>query len=651
MATIQNTTNINPQFEAQLIKSTTLVFNVNLFIYALIAVVAILRVPHLIGLFGTTSEWYSGHFLHYSEPKEEKVRVQRNDSSRTIVARHNSTKSVGRNNSTKTTLNRNASTKTTLERHNSTKTVVGGKEEEYAMDDYALPYSGGNHRRRGQVERVDVKYPPHFAVVPPFFRPLLSLSRVRLFDGYSTGQLALLASYFYTLVYATFFKSNPFIDATRPAWVAISQMPLLFALAQKNSLLGSLLGYGYEKLNYIHRFVGKLVILASNLHSIYYFYRWTAAGTFSQAIARPKNAWGMVALIFMDLMYIFSTQFWRSKAYNLFIWSHTILFALLLPAVYLHQPSLLPYVLACVFLYGADRAMRILKTRITTATIITVPELDITQVEIPSLNSGWRAGQHVRLRVMSRGMGWFGLTEVHPFTIATAPNSHDGLILMCKNAGDWTRRLGQLAKERGYDVGETRVKVWVEGPYGGPGRMIFPSFSGVVLVVGGSGITFGLAMLQDLVAKDLKGESRAKYIELVWVCPDAASVAPLASLFTGLIQQSIYTPIRISVYYTRAISSKLPFSTGGKDASPHLPIAFHPNFTLTPGRPKIGKALDSAIAKAVSLGPGRKGEEGIMGVAVGVCGPAGLGDDVVKAVAGIDAARRDQVGGIEIHEE
>ena len=39
------------------------------------------------------------------------------------------------------------------------------------------------------------------------------------------------------------------------------------------------------------------------------------------------------------------------------------------------------------------------------------------------------------------------------------------------------------------------------------------------------------------------------------------------------------------------------------------------------------------------------------GMVVGVCGPVGLADDVAAAVGGLDAVRRDQVGGVELCEE
>jgi len=61
--------------------------------------------------------------------------------------------------------------------------------------------------------------------------------------------------------------------------------------------------------------------------------------------------------------------------------------------------------------------------------------------------------------------------------------------------------------------------------------------------------------------------------------------------------------------------------------------------------------LDGVVSRAVGLSSGVKDEERITGMVVAVCGPPGLADDVVEAVNGVEAIRRDQVGGIEIHEE
>ena len=96
-------------------------------------------------------------------------------------------------------------------------------------------------------------------------------------------------------------------------------------------------------------------------------------------------------------------------------------------------------------------------------------ELHMTQVYIPQLNSGWRAGQHVRLRVLSSAMGLYGWAEAHPYTIASASEGtvQEGVVLLCKNTGRWTRRLYDIAAEdRRGACGGSDVKIWVEGPYG-----------------------------------------------------------------------------------------------------------------------------------------------------------------------------------------
>lgn len=126
-------------------------------------------------------------------------------------------------------------------------------------------------------------------------------------------------------------------------------------------------------------------------------------------------------------------------------------------------------IVTCVF-YGLDHLVRTIKTRIATATLRPIPELGLTRVEMPTINAGWRAGQHVRLRVLSTAMGLWGTTEVHPFTIASVSKAEEGLVLLCKKTGRWTSTMYEIAStsvygEQGKEVGRS-VKVMVEGPYG-----------------------------------------------------------------------------------------------------------------------------------------------------------------------------------------
>ena len=344
----------------------------------------------------------------------------------------------------------------------------------------------------------------------------------------------------------------------------------------------------------------------------------------------------------------------------------------------MHRPVTLPYIVASATIYLLDCLLRLAKSRITFAYIQPLPEFDITRVEIPSINGGWRAGQHIRLRVLTFQMGWLAWTETHPFTIANASHSLEGMVLLCKSAGDWTRKLFDMAKVSNKEGG--MIRVVVEGPYGGPGHMIYSSFSAVVLVAGGSGITYALSLVHDLIQKDLKGESRVKSIDLVWVVPDPANLSPLLPLLSSLIQESVYTPLRVCVFYTRAPTGKQPpffartllsnnMFPGRYQYPPYSPqppsrldrkpsvrarrdLELPLGMTLSPGRPKLSRIFEDAIADAVAQGSsGAKGDEPIAGVIVGVCGPVNMVDDVSKAVNAIDPAKRDQVGGVEICEE
>lgn len=251
-------------------------------------------------------------------------------------------------------------------------------------------------------------------------------------------------------------------------------------------------------------------------------YKWVETGTFLQKIAMLKFATGFAFLIAMDLMFFFSLEFFRRRMYPLFFWSHTIGVLVMIPTACLHFPACRPYMYACTALYGADRLLRACKSSLATATLTHLPHMDSAYIEVPTIKTGWRAGQHVRLRVLTTAMGPIGWTESHPFTIASASGSNDGLVLLCKKAGDWTSKLVDLAKnlDAQESDGQGRVNVWIEGPFGGPSRMVFTTFSAAVLIVGGSGITFGLSMMEELLAKDRNEESRLRYIELVWLVQD-----------------------------------------------------------------------------------------------------------------------------------
>lgn len=99
------------------------------------------------------------------------------------------------------------------------------------------------------------------------------------------------------------------------------------------------------------------------------------------------------------------------------------------------------------------------------------------------------------------------------------------LTLLAKSTGDWTRALQQVAETKVSMVGDTEKKAFgygrttnviVEGPYGGTGFTDLSESQAVLLVAGGSGITFCAAILEEILGQAVEGTCRTRVITLVW---------------------------------------------------------------------------------------------------------------------------------------
>ncbi|GBE84187.1 predicted protein [Sparassis crispa] len=488
--------------------------------------------------------------------------------------------------------------------------------------------------------------PRHAPAMTTPLRSLTSILRIPIVGRIHLGGCLLLLAYFGVLLFAALYKTSLFTNPVRAGYVVVSQIPVVFLFATKNNLISMLLGVGYDHVNYIHRFSGRLLVLAGNVHAIGYIYKWTMEGKFTETIQEPKFVWGLVALVCLDILFFFSLAIWRQKAYNVFLASHIVGFVLLLVAACLHMSASIPYVAAGAGLYVFDFLLRLLKTRVCTARIQRLPELCMTRVQISRLNAGWRAGQHVRVRVLSFQMGWYGWSEVHPFTIASASDasSQEGLIILCKNTGRWTQRLYDMAHEdRRWEYGGNTVRVMLEGPYGGPGNTINASFSGALFAVGGGGISYALSAVQELVQRAAERTSSVTVLDLLWAVHHPDCLTPMVPAFTQLLLQSAstMTTLQISVFYTRAETIK--------HAIPLLDLPS--GLTLNSGRPHLSARLADLVERTYASphlpGCGEKHR----GVFMGVCGPVELGECARKAIDDVDSGIQKAVGGVELHEE
>ncbi|KAM6494876.1 Ferric reductase like transmembrane component domain containing protein [Amanita muscaria] len=611
------------------INSKLLVGYINISIAALICLFVLLRLPRGFARLWNASDWRSGHLLGF----------------------RSGTSQASARSSSQTT----------------------------SKVDESVSVPASDLIERGELQRDSNKRPPpHIPAYPAPLRRAVALLRRSTLPGYSNFQIVLMGGYFGILFFALAYLNKYLLSGTRPAWIAVAQLPFLYAFATKANVLGALLGISYPSLNFFHRFMGTLIVLASNVHGIGQLYPWAKNGKLDVMLQDPSNRWGLVAMFCMDILFLSSISFFRKRAYKIFRATHLVGYLLVVPAIYLHMPdSTTPYIIAVSVIYLLDRVVRVLKTRLVTATIAPLSSLASTRVEIKGLNHGWRAGQHVRVRVLSTSLGWFNWLEAHPFTIASAPETSDGLVLICKKAGDWTSRLFDMANDPrdAVEAGLTgrKVRLLIEGPYGksslllndnlihsydragGPGHAIFSSYSSVVMITGGSGIAFALSTIQDLIQKELRGESRVQAIELVWIVKDQDTVVDLLPSLRLLLRSFPY--ISISIYYTRPQRSRPAKDTEKKDKVDSEtiddncvhdldrldghPISFQAG---RPGKADLVDVFERTIARVnVSQGAAK-------GLLVGVCGPHGLDVDVLAAVESI-GAKKNNVSGVGLHIE
>lgn len=183
------------------------VFHVNIFILALFALLVIPRIPRMLACLWSISEWCHGHIL-LDRPYR-----------RTAISRPY---------------------------QNSSRHLDPGV---VSTDDSHTLFSHSNQPQRidDKGQPLIIAYPPHVASSTRFLRPLVTLLKRRVSPGFSAGQLIVLLLYFAALVYASFYKSNPFSDPLRAGWVATGQFPFVFAFVAKNNILGMFLGLSYAE--------------------------------------------------------------------------------------------------------------------------------------------------------------------------------------------------------------------------------------------------------------------------------------------------------------------------------------------------------------------------------------------------------------------
>ncbi|ORY23691.1 hypothetical protein BCR39DRAFT_590872 [Naematelia encephala] len=441
-------------------------------------------------------------------------------------------------------------------------------------------------------------------------------------------------------------------DASRSTLVVMFFLSLTAGLGIKAGGVGTWLAYGYTAVNFLHRWTGRLVLLLSFLHVTAYLVVFYKAGIAKQEMAKPANYLGAVAFGGLCLTGIVSIGYIRKRWWLVFKFGHHFGILLLLAGLNYHSGDVIPYLLAIWGLVVLNTIFRSVTTRLTFATLLPLPGADSTLVTFPTLTRGFTPGQHVRVRIAT-GYSWKAVFESHPFTIASADSDGQAVQLVVKRAGDWTNMLYRIASE---SDGGARIRCSVEGPYGGPINFIFPAFSSVLIVVAGSGISFGLGTVAGLLVDIRRGKAACKQLTMVWTVRSRAIIDALAPQILKLDQSAeglelvqpdfrlnmilcFTAPVAAVVTNNEDVRPSLAFKSLAEASTTHLETASN-QITILNRRPDLREILDDVV---------RNTTDG--GVGVGGCGPAGMVDDLEKMVRGVPRIDRQRVGGVELHSE
>lgn len=347
------------------------------------------------------------------------------------------------------------------------------------------------------------------------------------------GRVLLLLAYWAVIIYMmaadAIIKDIYFWERIgfRNAWVTMMQVPLLYLLASKANVVAFLLGSSHERLNWMHRWVARTMLVTGAVHGWHFYHQWALADFVEfQLEMMPMVKYGLGAWAVLAWALLSSFAPLRHAWYELFVAQHVVSAAVFLWLLYVHVPATARwYLWLAVASLCLDRFCRLallvwqnVKVRRPhpsrckggqrvghQAQLRAVGDA-ITVVTIKDVHFRWRAGQHLYLWIPR-----IGPLEAHPYTVACAHQLPDTCIcnsiqLVVRRHAGFSRRLhAHAARAQAQGRGKDTVTVFVSGPYGAPPR--WDVYETLVLISASTGASFTLPILESVIMHRLRRQA------------------------------------------------------------------------------------------------------------------------------------------------
>ncbi|OGM47333.1 ferric-chelate reductase [Aspergillus bombycis] len=440
--------------------------------------------------------------------------------------------------------------------------------------------------------------------------------------------------------------------------LCVMNLPVLVLTAARNNPLIPMLGLQFDTFNLMHRWIGRLIIGEAVIHMACVVAGKAGELSMSEVTHllwnTPFFIEGFIALIAFMVILFQSASPIRHAFYEFFLHFHILLAITSFVGLWYHLRGLVlqHVLLVTLILWGLDRVGRLgsiiwrnVGKQRTMATVELLPG-DVARVDV-ALARSWtfKPGQYMYLYMPS-----LGLWTSHPFSIAWTDDrasltekrgSNESLSILLggpqrevmsfliKRRDGFTNKL--LQKVNTSIEGKFTASALVEGPFGGLHSL--SSYGTILLIAGGIGITHPMSYLHEIMNGFSQKSTAVRKVSLIWVIRSIDHLEWIQPWMTSLLNHSALQvsneqknhtyfqfpelSLSIQIYLTLSESTdeySLDESPWTNSAPPSVPIS------VVSGKPSFNQILEEEKTKQIGA------------MAVSVCGPGGMGDDVRKCV-------------------
>lgn len=445
----------------------------------------------------------------------------------------------------------------------------------------------------------------------------------------------------------------------RSGTLAVLNMVPLFLLAARNNPLISILHISFDTYNLLHRWLGRIVVIESLVHTAAWAVNACAEQDVTDMLARLRNepffAWGLLGTVAMLFLGLHSPSPIRHAFYETFLHLHQLAALLAFLGVYAHlNIDSLPqrsWAHAIAVIWLLERSIRLFrlvhlnfspKHGSTNMTVQALPgEACRVTFHLPK-RVDIKPGCHVFAYIPS--VSWW---MSHPFSIAWTENSNKASpsTAMAQHISDskssspltpsslekqsfdldaylepahnptqvsliigaqqgMTRRLYNLAN--GSPLKTLTIPGYIEGPYGSHPTNA-ASYGTAVLFSAGAGITHHLQYTRDLILRASSGSAATRRVYLIWSVRSTDHLAWISAW----MDQILRLPQRREILVVKLFVSKP--RRAADIVSPSATVQMHS------GRCRPDVVLDEILPVRVGA------------TLVSVCGPGAFADEVRAA--------------------